>query len=117
MLCAESNANSPLWFSKKEDYSGKLLCEFLLLRSFKICIKRSDTYTFDSILGTSNIDITASTDNMCGSVIDWRVTDDVVGSDHKSITFSISIDRFNKGNSEKWYICSKEISIFQFFLF
>ena len=36
LLCAESNANSPLWFSKKEDYSGKLLCEFLLLRSFKI---------------------------------------------------------------------------------
>ena len=44
---------------------------------------------------------------MCGSVIDWRVTDDVVGSDHKSITFSINIDRFNKGNSENRYVSSK----------
>ena len=26
LLCADSNANSPLCFSKKEDYSGKLLC-------------------------------------------------------------------------------------------
>ena len=42
----------------------KLLCEFLLLRSFKICNKRSDNNTFDSVLGTSNIDITASSDNM-----------------------------------------------------
>ena len=107
LLWADSNANSPLWFSKKEDNSGKLLCEFLLLRSFKICNKRSDDNTFDSVLGTSNIDITASTDNMCGSVIDWRVTDDVVGSDHKSITFSIKIDRFNKGNSENRYVGSE----------
>ena len=84
-----------------------LLCEFLLLRSFKICKKRSDKYTFDSVLGTSNIDITATTDNMWGSVIDWRVMDDVVGSDHKSITFSINIDRFNKGNSEERYVGSK----------
>ena len=40
-------------------------------------------------------------------MIDWRVTDDVVASDHKSITFSINIDRFNKGNSENRYVCSK----------
>ena len=107
LLCADSNANSPLWLSKKEDYGGKLFCEFLLLRSFKICNKRSDMYTSDSVLGTSNIDITASTDNMWRSVIDWRVTDDVVGSEHKSITFSINIDRFNKGNSENRYVGSE----------
>ena len=53
------------------------------------------------------MDITASTDNMWGSVIDWRVTNDVVGSDHKSITFSINIDRFNKGNNENRYVGSE----------
>ena len=78
-----------------------------MLRSFKICNKRSDKYTLDSVLGTSNIDITASTDNMWESMIDWRVTDDVVDSDHKSITFSININRFNKGNSENWYVGSE----------
>ena len=29
LLCADSNANSPLWFSKKKDSSVKLLCQFL----------------------------------------------------------------------------------------
>jgi len=44
-------------------------------------------------MGTSNIDVTLSTDDLADSVVNWKVIIDVTDSDHRLITFDVSADR------------------------
>lgn len=96
IIGGDSNAKSIWWGGTKEDKRGKLMMGALDELGLQI-LNSGTTPTFDTVRGdqhlTSYVDITACTVDILDRVNDWRVVEDLTGSDHNGIEFRVSLQK------------------------
>lgn len=90
IVCADANAKSTLWHSGQTDERGELLENLIAQQNLFIHNKDSDAYTFESLSGTANIDVTLSTSRIYNKISHWTIHRDKTTSDHNLITFKIN---------------------------
>ena len=123
IITMDSNAKSEVWFSETTDERGKIVEEFLAANGMYCINKPNNPYTFSTINGESNIDVTFVSGSMLSKIYDWKVTTTCPVSDHNLIQFDIE---FEVPEQEKWYkqntynlrkadwICFEKLSIEKF---
>lgn len=87
IICMDSNAKSPLWFSNSRDSRGSSLEDFIAHHRLVICNTHGQPSTFWSPNGESNIDVTLATSALADCVGRWRVYDGLGVGDHRPISF------------------------------
>jgi hypothetical protein len=85
----DSNSRSRMWPDKLTNIRGRELEEFLINQQLFIINKESDTKTFQSSRGPSNIDLTISNYKLLKKVQEWKISEEESCSDHKIIQFCI----------------------------
>lgn len=98
IIGADTNAHSDLWFSQGVNNTGRAkgrkVEEMILDKMLTVHNKPNNPNTYARTdMGTSNIDVTLSTDDMADSVVNWKVITDITDSDHRLIVFDVSADR------------------------
>lgn len=96
----DSNAKSEVWFSETTDERGKIVEEFLAANDMNCINEPNNPYSFSTINGESNIDVTFVSRNMLSKKSNWNVTTICSVSDHNLIQFGIE---FEVPGQEKWY--------------
>lgn len=117
VISIDANAKSPTWFNDQTDTRGEAMEDFISQHSLFIVNKASATCTFNTPRGTSNIDLTLTSNSCFNRVNGWKVHDSATTSDHSLITFNLRVsnspdkpfktDRFNlrKADWEKFQRC------------
>lgn len=106
LIGMDSNAHTDLTGSSHTEDRGSKLEQFIL-QHYLIVLNRGTEHTFLSHVGSSIIDITLSTPKLADKINNWKVTQEINHSDHKTIKFDIStpepieIMRRNYGNLDK----------------
>lgn len=103
ILCGDFNAHNILWGSDSISTKGRLI--ETLLDNHGLLLHNDGSYThFSSATGTfSAIDITLSSPTI-GSIITWRVHNDLCSSDHFLIFTSLGYEREVTSRASKWVI-------------
>lgn len=115
LIGGDINGKSPLWFSKDRNERGTEFEEVLQKNKLVTLNKGGFPYTYDSIHGCDNIDITAVTDEIFNKTNNWRVELGI--SDHNTIRWEWEEDiqveikrtRMHKGIRD-WVKIGKDIS-------
>ena len=89
MILADTNARSKLWYDTINNERGKILEEFLTVKSLHIINENKDIPTFETIRGRSWVDLTITNDQLLRHVTEWKIEEDESCSDHKIISFKI----------------------------
>ena len=89
-ISMDSNAKSPLWYSKTRDISGSELESFILENRLYLLNEDGFPATFSSEVGSSNVDVTLTTCNLVKSVKSWEVIEESTTSDHNAIKIIIA---------------------------
>ncbi|CAK9827524.1 Retrovirus-related Pol polyprotein from type-1 retrotransposable element R1 (Fragment) [Anthophora retusa] len=95
LLGMDANAISPLWYSKggrpnsESDMRGRILEEWILANGMIVLNEPSECYTFESMVGQSDIDVTLVNESCAGCRIEWDVKSDWCISDHNAIVTDI----------------------------
>ncbi|CAL7932780.1 unnamed protein product, partial [Xylocopa violacea] len=97
-ICLDANAKSEIWHSRLSDERGEKLEILIAQRNLFILNTPSDTYTFDSFQGQTNIDVTLTTSSLYNSVTNWEIHDGATTSDHNLITFQIKSCKTGKSD-------------------
>ncbi|KAI8126689.1 putative 115 kDa protein in type-1 retrotransposable element R1DM [Lucilia cuprina] len=92
IIGGDFNSKSPEWNSKTLDRRGKLVSELIASLGL-IVFNNGNCPTFIGGRGSSIIDITFGSPDLCNQAMEWKVLDDLTLSDHQYITFNI--DRRN----------------------
>jgi hypothetical protein len=74
ILAIDSNARSTTWHDHLTDHSGRIL-EFLVSVQLHILNEDSNLTTYLSSRGTSNIDLTVTSNSILRAVKEWEVSD------------------------------------------
>ena len=56
-----------------------------------LCLNQPGINSFESSVGSSNIDLTISGHKLFNHIVNWKVLDEDSLSGHRSITFDISV--------------------------
>jgi len=92
IITGDFNAKSVLWRSPGSDWRGLVLERWAAELDLRI-MNVGNTPTCVRHNGSSIIDLTWSSANICGLISDWCVLSDVLSlSDHRYITFSFGED-------------------------
>lgn len=96
LIGVDSNAHSPMWFSETRHYIGRgyeinrkrhLMEALILGRDLALHNVAGQPWTFCTVNGESNIDLTLSTRGV--RVTNWQVNVGVSSSDHRLITCTV----------------------------
>jgi len=90
LICADTNAHSPLWGSRDANRRGEIVEEFVSRHGLNIANKGSH-FTFFNRRSATIINVTMCTSNLADRVEDWMVSSGVIGSDHLMCQFLITI--------------------------
>lgn len=95
VICADTNAHSPLWYSERRQYTGRgrdadyrrrEVQGFIASHGLAIANEENQPPTFSNALGQSNTDVTLSRGV---GVHEWRVWPGVSSSDYQLITLVV----------------------------
>lgn len=106
LIGGDFNAKSSMWYSKSEDKRGEKVEEFIVSHDLTIVNKRSKLYTFSTVNGCENIDITLANEHLAGYIIDWGLHSWISSSDH-----NIAVVRIGTGVGEVGTLCRKRYMI------
>lgn len=103
IISTDSNANSRVWFSERDDSRGNLINEFINEKNLIIINNNELTPTYYSTHGKSFIDLTLTNLNASNNVHEWEVllTDSL--SDHKYIYFTLTGSVSQESNNTRKY--------------
>ncbi len=101
LIMADTNAHSSLWGCKETNRRGEILEDFIFSNNLRIQNK-GDHFTFFNRRCATIIDVTLSTPGIDDEINDWRVTNDVQGSDHLLITWSFTISFKTNNKFRNW---------------
>lgn len=103
IVAGDVNAWNIWWGSSRTDDRGEEVLGAFDQLGLQI-LNRGETPTFDVVRGhrryTSCVDVTACAADMLAVVDDWRVLEDLTGSDHNGIEFKLRIEK-QKGQNIK----------------
>ena len=92
LLGIDSNAHSQLWNCDTTNHRGKTFEETIASNSLFVCnVGKQNTYC--SAIGKSIIDITLVSSTLVERILEWKVNGKNTLSDHKLITFSLTIEK------------------------
>ncbi|MEO1413498.1 MAG: hypothetical protein AAFW73_26705, partial [Bacteroidota bacterium] len=96
LLCADTNAHSSLWNCPDTNSRGERLEEFILEHGVTVQ-NVGDHFTFFRGEARTIIDVTMTTGaNLETEVTNWHVSEEVMGSDHLLIQFTLPISSHKK---------------------
>ena len=112
VIMADANAHSTLWGSEVTNSRGEAV-ESLILRHGLAVLNRGDEHTFFNKRARTHPDVTlcsAGAEHLFG---DWKVSDEVTGSDHRLISFKCDFTppppvwkrNFRRGSWKKFQEC------------
>ncbi|KAJ3639163.1 hypothetical protein Zmor_004033 [Zophobas morio] len=103
VICGDFNSRSTLWYDRINDRSCQLLEEFILTNHLAILNQPNGPPTFQSLNGSSKVDLSLCSVSTIESITEWEVLDDQTVSDHRPIGFSLlnSIDHNQHHQEEK----------------
>ena len=90
IVTADTNCHSVLWNCPDSNRRGEAF-EQLLLNSGLAVVNKGQSPTFFNRRSATIIDVTLMSHDLLDRVQDWRVSDNVVGSDHHFIEFTLTI--------------------------
>jgi exonuclease III len=93
LLCGDFNSRSVLWHDRISDNNCQLLEDFILTNDLAIFNEGNFPPTFQTVNGSSNIDLTLGSYSTIDDLDSWAVLDNVSSSDHRPITFNIRLCR------------------------
>jgi hypothetical protein len=111
IIAMESNARSTTWHDRITNHRGRRLEEFLASAQLHILKEDSNLTTHLSSRGSSNIDLTVTSNSLLRAVEDWEVSNQESFSDHSIIKFAIRQDSYRRrkhDNHEVRYIIRRE---------
>ena len=94
LIDLDSNAHSEMWGSEKANHRGEILEEWITQNRISVS-NYGRKPTFLTARASSIIDLTLSTKILDEYILNWRVEDYFQLSDHRLISFSISIPTGN----------------------
>jgi ribonuclease HI len=106
ILAGDLNARARIWGDIMTNARGDLVVDFIAANHLSI-INEGELATYDSLTGSSNVDITISTTNARSFIKDWRILDIFDASDHRNIEFCIKIDYEPKPRKHILYVSEK----------
>ena len=111
IIAMDSNARSTTWHDHITNHRGRIIEEFLVSVQLHILKEDSNLTTYLSSRGSSNIDLTVTSNSILREVEDWEVSNQESRSDHNFIKFAIrqvSYRRSKHENHEVRYIIRRE---------
>jgi len=96
VIAVDNNARSKTWHDAKTNARGRKLEEYLVSRHLHIVNEECYRPTFFNSIGTSNIDLTITNNNLLGKVSEWDISNEDSLSDHNYIQYTI-----REGGAEK----------------
>ena len=88
IIAMDSNARSTTWHNNITNHRGRMLEEFLASVQLHILNEDSNLTTYHSSRGSSNIDLTVTSNLKLREVEEWGVSDQESCSDHSYIKFA-----------------------------
>ncbi|CAB0018431.1 unnamed protein product [Nesidiocoris tenuis] len=92
VIGCDANAHNVVWGSTDTNTRGEELLNYIYSNRLEI-LNRGNIPTFVTRARSEVLDITLSSRNVAGRVWGWHVTDEVLSSDHRLISFKISFGR------------------------
>ncbi|CAA9998748.1 unnamed protein product [Nesidiocoris tenuis] len=92
VIGCDANAYNVVWGSTDTNTRGEELLNYIYSNRLEI-LNRGNIPTFVTRARSEVLDITLSSRNVAGRVWGWHVTDEVLSSDHRLISFKISFGR------------------------
>lgn len=102
IIGGDFNAKSSLWYSKSTDDKGELIEEFIVNNNLIVLNKEGEKYTYDSIHGQDNIDITLVTEGIENKSRGWNVEEGI--SDHNIISWEVGMEAVESTNENKIHV-------------
>ncbi|CAH1384141.1 unnamed protein product, partial [Tenebrio molitor] len=85
------NTRSTIWHDTISDRKSPLLEEFILTNDLHIQNEAGNPATFQTVNGSSNIDLTLSSTDCSLLIQSWKVVDGFNTADHRPISFLIGL--------------------------
>ena len=102
MLCADSNAHSSMWGCEETNRRGEVIEEILVTHGLEVK-NTGNQFTFYRANCRTIIDITLTRGpTLAEAVKDWRVTDQVQGSDHLMLEWRLTISATSSYKARNW---------------
>ena len=89
IIAVDSNARSKMWHDSVTNQRGKML-EYLICNDLYVLNEATETPTFQSIRGSSYIDLTITNSRLIRNVTDWTCGEEESCSDHNLVNFKIA---------------------------
>jgi len=84
----DRNSKYTSWHNTLTNTKGRILEEFLMIKRLHKLNEESDCTTFRSRWGTSNIDITVTSNQLLSKVLVWEIREQECCSDHSIIRYA-----------------------------
>ena len=90
IICLDSNSHSSFWGCGDTNKRGEAMEEFILTNGLSV-INTGTHFTYFNKKAATIIDVTLATSGIEDKIHGWKVTNQVTGSDHLFIKFSIGL--------------------------
>jgi hypothetical protein len=90
ILCADTNAHSPVWGDKRQDLRGIKMEDFLLDNQIHL-LNVGSKPTYVSSRGSSHIDLTGISSIVRRAALNWSCREKASHSDHQIIQFGVKV--------------------------
>ena len=102
-MAVDSKARSKTWHDTLTNQQGRVLEEFLTIHNLHVVNDRSEP-TFETIRGRNYVDLTVVNNQLIQRVTDWACGIQESCSDHKIITFNLSMVRQDRSITNTDYV-------------
>jgi len=106
IIGVDSNAHSDLWHSKGQNNTGRVkgrkVEDMIRDLSLKVHNQPNQPNTYHRTdMGSSNIDITITSNDLEHNIKNWRVTTNITDSDYRLISYTVLSDKINTSDQAK----------------
>ena len=88
IIGSDANSHNTMWGSTNDNLRGEQLLEYIVSTNLEIC-NVGNTPTFVIANRQEVIDVTLVSNNFLDNIVDWKVSDEDMQSDHRLITFNV----------------------------
>jgi hypothetical protein len=100
LIATDSNASSKTWHGVKTNSGGRKMEEYIASKQLHIINEESESFTFQTSRGSSNIDLTVTNHNLLAAVSEWEISPEESLSDHNYLKYKIGIAGASNYNTD-----------------
>ena len=91
VICTDCNSHNEIWGSSDNNRRGEDLLDYIVTTELEIC-NLGNTPTFVNAIRGEVLDITLASQNVFENILNWKVLNTDMMSDHRPITFNVNIE-------------------------